>query len=242
MPEALVLKEAIDDRGPYAVWDLLSEDEKKEAAAALWSNADRESRMLLEVSLAKELKFRPQSVRNLSVERVAGRLARMADTLPENVLFQYLFHLHMAGRRPLLTEFLDGVGLPHEEGVLDLAEDQEGPAADAVAEAAAKLVKDHGLQALVYLATLKLADADFWQAVDPVLEGFAADGTAVKGAASKKAPAKKTAAKKPAAKKAAAKKTAAKKPVAKRTTTQRAAPKKMAAQRAAPRNPTAKNK
>ena len=71
------------------------------AAKTIWENADRDTRMLLEMALAKELKFRPQSIRKLPTERVISRLARLADDLPENVLFQYLFHYHMADRRAL---------------------------------------------------------------------------------------------------------------------------------------------
>ena len=177
MAEAQTLKDAIESRGPYAVWDLMTEDEQREAAVALWENADRESRVIIELTLAKDLKFRTQSVRKLSTDRVAGRLVRLADQVPENVLFQFLFHLHMAGRRPLLSEFLDAVGLPHSDGVLELEDDTADPEPAAVEKAAADLLEAHGHQALVYLGTLKVADGDFWSALDGVLGGYEEDGT-----------------------------------------------------------------
>ena len=127
MAEQLTFLEAVEQRGPYAVWDLMDDDEKKAAAVAFWNGADRESRSALEIALATDLKFRQQSVRQLSAERVAGRLVRLADNLPETVLFQYLFHLHMEQRRPLMVGFLDAVGLPHDNGALDLPEDFDGP-------------------------------------------------------------------------------------------------------------------
>jgi hypothetical protein len=126
MTEVVNLKDAVKRRGPYAVWDLLTEDERRAAAAALWDNADKESRAPVELVLAKELKFRPHSVARLSTDRVAGRLVRLAEEIPENVLFQFLFHA-----------------------------------------------------ALVYLATLKVADSDFWSGVDAVLETYAEDGAAL---------------------------------------------------------------
>jgi len=129
--EKTTLKDAIDARGPLAVWDLMTEDEKKLAAAALWTNADRESRMAIEMVLAKDMKFRPQSVRKLSMEQVAPRLARLAPELAETAFFQFLFHLHMTERRELMVEYLDAVGLPHKEGVLDLPDDAEAPTAEA---------------------------------------------------------------------------------------------------------------
>lgn len=173
MADPTNLKEAVAQSGPYAVWDLMDEDERRAAAGALWRNADRDTREALELVLAKEMKFRPHSIRKLPVDTVVGRLVRMAEDVPENVLFQYLFHLHMDERRPLLREFLDAAGIPHEDGVLDLPEDFGEPDADAVAKAAEQLVKAHGHQALVYLATLKVADKAFWQGLDGTLAAHA---------------------------------------------------------------------
>ena len=179
MADQLTLMEAIEQRGPYAVWELMDDDEKKAAAVGFWNEADRESRSAIEVALAQDLKFRPQSVRQLSAERVAGRLVRLADALPETVLFQYLFHLHMGDRRPLMVEYLDAVGLPHDDGALDLPEDFEGPDGTKVEAAARDLIKAREHEALVYLGTLMVADTDFWKSLEPVLKEYAADGTAV---------------------------------------------------------------
>jgi len=177
MTDQLTLMEAVDQRGPYAVWDLMTEDEQKAAAVAFWNGADRESRAALEMALAKDLKFRQQSVRQLPADRVAGRLVRLADSLPETVLFQYLFHLHMGERRPLMGGFLDAVGLPHEDGALDLPEDFEGPDAAKVEKAARDLAATDGHEALVYLSTLAVADGEFWEALEPVLKEYGEDGT-----------------------------------------------------------------
>jgi hypothetical protein len=177
--ENVTLKDAIEARGPLAAWDLMTEDEKKKAAAALWTDADRESRMAVEMVLAREMKFRPQSVRKLPVERVAPRLARLATDLPETAFFQFLFHFHMAEGRGLMVEYLDAVGLPHKEGVLDLPEDAEAPSPEAAEGPARELVAKHGREALVYLATLAVADADFWDGMLPVLDEWGEDGEAV---------------------------------------------------------------
>jgi hypothetical protein len=179
MAEQLTLFEAVDERGPYAVWDLMDDDEKKAAAVAFWDGADKESRSALEMALAADLKFRQQSVRQLSAEKVAGRLVRLAEKLPETVLFQYLFHLHMDGRRPLMGGYLDAVGLPHDDGALDLPDDFEGPDAAKVEKAARELAAAEGHQALVYLATLTVADGEFWTGLEPVLKEYGADGTAI---------------------------------------------------------------
>jgi hypothetical protein len=136
--------------------------------------------MAVEMVVAKEMKFRPQSVRKLSAERVAPRLARLAADMPETAFFQFLFHFHMAEGRKLMVEYLDAVGLPHDEGVLDLPEDAEAPTAEAAEGPARDLVAKHGREALVYLGTLAVADAEFWDAMLPVLEEWGEDGEAVK--------------------------------------------------------------
>lgn len=180
MADTMSLMEAVEERGPFAVWELMSDDEKRAAAVEFWDGADRESRAALEMALAKDLKFRPQSVRQLSAERVAGRLVRLAEELPETVLFQYLFHLHMGGRRPLMVGFLDAVGLPHDNGALELPEDFEGPDAAKVEQAGRELAGSQGHDALVYLGTLMVADGEFWTGLEPVLKEYAADGSALK--------------------------------------------------------------
>ncbi len=179
MADAETLKEALERGGSYAVWELMNEDERREAATALWENADHAARAALETALAKDLKFRPRSVHRLPAERLAGRLVRMAESLPDAVLFQFLFHLHMAGRRPLMVELLDAVGLPHDNGVLELEDKAEPPAEDQVVAAATKLLAAHGHQAAVYLATLRVADRAFWKGLDGVLAGLAGDGSPI---------------------------------------------------------------
>ena len=160
---------------------MLSDDEQRQAAAAVWKNADAPSRQPLEVALAKQLKFRTKVVRHLAAEKVAGRLARLIKDLPEPVAFQYLFHLHMEDRRELMGEFLDAVGLPHEDGVLDLPDDAGAPDGGVIAEAAKALLDKHGRPALIYLATLWVADKEFWSGLSEVLDGFDEDGVALGG-------------------------------------------------------------
>jgi len=178
--EKMTLKDAVESRGPLAVWDLMTDDEKKQAAAALWVNADRESRMAVEMVVAKEMKFRPQSVRKLSAEKVAPRLAKLAAEMPATAFFQFLFHFHMAEGRELMVEYLDAVGLPHQDGVLDLPDEFEAPTAEAAAGPARDLIAKHGREALVYLATLAVADAEFWDGMLSVLEEWNEDGEPVR--------------------------------------------------------------
>jgi len=71
------------------------------------------------------------------------------------------------------------VGLPHQEGVLDLPDDAEAPTAEAAAGPARELVAKHGREALVYLGTLAVADAAFWDGMLDVLADWDEDGEAI---------------------------------------------------------------
>jgi hypothetical protein len=170
MSERHSLFEALDQDGPYAVWDLMNEDERRLAAETLWRDADHDARAVVEAALAKELKFRPHALRKLPVEKLSARLVRMAPEMPDTLLFQFLFYLHMSERRPLMVEFLDAVGVPHEDGVLNLEDDAEPPAKDTVEKAGRALLEAHGHEGLIYLATLMVADKKLWEGLKPVLE------------------------------------------------------------------------
>ena len=69
-----------------------------------------------------------------------------------------------------MVEFLDAVGVPHDDGVLNLPEDAEPPAKDKVEKAGRDLFKAHDHEALVYLATLRVADKQLWEGLDGLLE------------------------------------------------------------------------
>ena len=96
MSEKRTLFEALDQNGPYAVWDLMNEDERRLAAVTLLRDADHEARSVVETALAKELKFRAHAVRKLPADKLAARLMRMAPEMPDTLLFQFLFYLHMS--------------------------------------------------------------------------------------------------------------------------------------------------
>jgi len=96
------LLERLKKSGPYAIWELMDGDEKKLAAEALWNDAERDVRTAMEISLAKELKFRTQSLRRLPAAKLISRLVLLAPKMPESMLFQFLYYLHMSRRRSLM--------------------------------------------------------------------------------------------------------------------------------------------
>lgn len=74
----------------------------------------------LDGEVAKELKFRPQAIKKLPMEQRAKR-ARLLMVRTSNAELCYeLFGTYlMQGHKPLVTDFLDAMGVKHKDGMLE---------------------------------------------------------------------------------------------------------------------------
>jgi hypothetical protein len=98
----------------------------------------------LDGDVAKAMKFRPQAIKKLPMDKRARKarsiLEQSANAQMTYELFgSYLLH----ARKGVVTSFLDTVGIPHEDGMIsvDLAEHE--PSAEQVEQALAKLDAEH---------------------------------------------------------------------------------------------------
>jgi hypothetical protein len=143
----------------------MPEERRVQAAEAFWREEDGvEQQVEAMALLAKHLKARPKFVQGLPVERLARYLAHypaMPDILAARLLVSY----HLAHQRPMLRAFLDAIGLPHEDGLinaeLEAAVDKDRLAAGVAALEAGFPKGDVSL----YLATLLAQDPDTWGAL-----------------------------------------------------------------------------
>jgi hypothetical protein len=90
--------------------------------------------------------------------------------MPEPLAARLLVSYHLAHQRPMLSAFLDALGIAHENGLI--TKDPEGPlAAERVAAAVqaldAQFPRD---DVTVYLGTLLTQDPDTWAALAGALE------------------------------------------------------------------------
>ena len=97
----------------------------------------------LDGEVAKSLKFRPQAIRKLPMEKRA-RTARKILTRGGNAELCYeLFGSYlMKHAKKVVTDFLDGTGVAHEDGMIENI-DSEKPAGDKVSSTVAELDKNH---------------------------------------------------------------------------------------------------
>lgn len=74
----------------------------------------------LDGEVAKQLKFRPQAIRKLPFEQRARRARSILISRGQAELCYELFGSWLIKERlKLVTGFLDGTGVPHEEGMLE---------------------------------------------------------------------------------------------------------------------------
>jgi hypothetical protein len=144
----------------------MSRDKRVLAAEAFWQDEeDGAAAQHVEaiVTLAQRMKFRPKSVQALPLERRASHLAAQGD-VSDAIATRALIAYHFAHARPLMSAFLDGVGLAHEGGLITdepktPAPDRLRAGVDAVRQAFAREDVD------LYLRTLMVLDPVTWGAL-----------------------------------------------------------------------------
>jgi hypothetical protein len=146
------------------LWKRLTPAERQAAAEAFWKEPAQEVLGSALGVLIKARHMRPQAARALPPDAQARILATVLDP-GEGVAAALLVSLHLSSRRPILTAFLDAVGLPHENGVLkDEGAAAEAPlSADAARAGVRRLAESFPRNEVeTYLNTLWLQDPDRW--------------------------------------------------------------------------------
>lgn len=149
------------------LWKKLEREERLAAATAFWAEPAREVIGAAVERIAQSRRMRPQTVLKLSDAERASALAGILDP-GEPLAASLLVSLHLSQRRPLLSAYLDALGLPHEDGVLGEEADASPPVSLAAAQAAAEAIRGaHPARAIaVYLNTLWLQDPERWGSLD----------------------------------------------------------------------------
>ena len=151
-----------DDMRPAKLWRTLSSEQRIAAATAFWSDEQAGLEQAEGVALiARQIKFRPKSVVALPVEKKAKHLATMgqvSDLLAARLLVSY----HLQHQRPMMGRFLDLLGIPHEEGLIN-DESPTAPTEEKLDEAAKALVTEFPKEDVSrYFWTLLWQDPETW--------------------------------------------------------------------------------
>lgn len=156
-----------DEMRPARLWRDLPLPVRVSAAQAFWSDDQAALEQAEAITLiSRHIKFRPKSVRTLSVERKAKHLAGMAqvsDLLAARLLVSY----HLQHQRPMMGRFLDALGIAHDEGLIT-EESPAKPSTEKLAEARAALAAEFPEDDVTrYFWTLRWQDPETWGELDP---------------------------------------------------------------------------
>jgi hypothetical protein len=154
---------------PARLWKGLSEERRLAAASAFWSDEQgvAEQAEMIGV-IARQINFRPKSVLSLPLERKARLLARSAQ-VSDLVAARALVSYHLAHQRPMMKAFLDALGLPHEDGLLN--NDIQPPDAEKLQQAGRHLFETFPADDVrLYFTTLLLQDPETWSGLEQVLD------------------------------------------------------------------------
>jgi len=153
------------------IWNTMGPERRLAAAQTFWSNPEQKmAQRTAEAVLAKRLKARPVFLKRLPVEKKASYLAQEMAMNPE-IWDAVMVSYHLTSHRPMLTEFLDALGIRNNDGYLETAEGVQPPSSDALEGAIAGLAAKYPkTDVLVYLAALVLQDPDFWTNLRPIVD------------------------------------------------------------------------
>lgn len=158
------------------VWREMAPEHRLAAARAFWQDDDSLPQQAEAVTyLARQLRFRPQSILGLPVDRRARQLA-MLQKPPDAVIGRVLVVFHLSDRRPLLEMFLDQLGIPHAGGLITDSPAQ--PPSDEQLQRAVSAIRAafDPEEVRLYLHTLAVQDPDTWGAL-PKYAGPAGSAT-----------------------------------------------------------------
>jgi hypothetical protein len=155
---------------PSRLWRRMPMERRLDAADLFWNDEHSADQQLEAVaSIATHMKFRPKSVLTLAPEKRAKYLATL-PTMTDTIAARALVNYHLERQRPMMGAFLDLLGIPHENGLIN-EENVAKPTIEKVREAAAELSSKYPPEDVsLYLATLVSQDPETWEGLIEVAE------------------------------------------------------------------------
>ena len=150
---------------PSKLWKKMPVERRTAAAELFWAD-DQSTEQQVEAvaAIAAHMKFRTKSVLALAAERKAKYLATL-PTISDTVAARALVNYHLETQRPMMSAFLDELGIVHEDGLIsddNVAKPDEPKVRAAAAAAAAKFPAE---DVAIYFGTLVSQDPDTWEAL-----------------------------------------------------------------------------
>ena len=150
------------------IWKEMGEDRRKQAAEAFFGDTNlKEFHRAAELFIARSKNFRPPFVKKLPVEKRVQYLATL--TLPPDLIGQLIVTYHFAYKKPLMSAFLNALGIANDDGVISDSAEVTTPDKQVLTAAAEKIKADFPAEDVrIYFATLQAQNPDTWGGLSEV--------------------------------------------------------------------------
>jgi hypothetical protein len=147
---------------PVRVWKRMSVEQRLAAAEPFWEDEQSTEQQVEAIAaIASHMKFRTKSVLALPVEKRVKYLASL-PTISDTIVARALVTYHLERQRPMMSAFLDSLGIAHENGLI-AEETVAKPEPETVAAAAKSLAASYPAEDVsLYFSTLVSQDPDTW--------------------------------------------------------------------------------
>lgn len=147
---------------PTRVWKRMTQEQRLAAAEPFWNDEQSTDQQVEAIALiASRMKFRAKTVLTLPLEKRVRYLASLPG-ITDAIVARALVAYHLEHQRPMMSAFLDSLGIAHEHGLIaeeTVAKPDPGKLTAAAEDLATKFPAD---QVSLYFATLVSQDPETW--------------------------------------------------------------------------------
>ncbi len=166
---SLLARLDLDELSPAGLWSQLDDATREEAVRSVYNDGPGGGKLEADMAIANALRFRPDAVKQLPLERRVGYLLK-AVHIDDSLASTILLALHLNGRAAILQTFLDELGIPQTGGLIDEGYDLQPPDAEALARASASVYERFDAPKTdLYLAALVALDPVTWGGLRDVI-------------------------------------------------------------------------
>jgi hypothetical protein len=153
------------------IWKEMGEERRKSAAEAFYADTNlKEFHRAAELFIARNKNFRPAFVKKLPLEKRASYLAYLP--LPPDLIGQLIVSYHFARQKPLMSAFLNALGIANDDGVISDSAEVTAPDKAALSAAAEKIKAEFPTEDVrIYFDTLQAQNPDTWGGLGEVISG-----------------------------------------------------------------------
>ena len=151
------------------IWKNMSDELRTRAVESFYADDTlREFHHAANLFIARQKNFRPAFIKRLPQEKRAFYLAHLP--LSSELASQLLVSYHFAHQRPLMSAFLDALGVPNDQGLITDNAEIATPVPETLSSAVAAVqTKFPAPDVQLYLSTLYFQNPATWAGLQPFL-------------------------------------------------------------------------